>query len=209
MAKNYFIDCVLLIVFLGLPCCSRAETVVNNPGSSSPDGLKIVSKQNLNLLVQGNEIEMAISTADKLAEGDGIKFVLKTLETDNLGFKHIRLEQRYKDLYVIGAECIVHINNRNAIYQINGVYLSDINVSIKPDINAEAALKIGFNEHKSKSGVQIVIEPSLVIYGKHLAFQYVVSYKDDEAGQWWYYIDAHTGKLIYRYNNIQHDVPVQ
>ena len=48
---------------------------------------------------------------------------------------------------------------------------------------------------------------SLVIYGNHLAYHYVLSHEGAEIGQWWYYVDAHTGKLLFRYDNIQRACP--
>ncbi len=185
------------------------------PRSSPLDGLKTISKQNFNLPVQGDVVEMAIGTMSNLMHEDGeslangiqakdTEFVLKKLENDNLGFRHVRLEQHYKGLHVVGAECIVHINNRNIIYRINGKYLPGFKTLLKPDIDADAALQIGIEEHTGESDLQVSRKPSLVIYGRHLAYHFVISFEDAEPGQWWYYIDAHTGKLIDHYNNIQY-----
>jgi len=210
---NYVIHYVSLFMILFSSVVFADEGEVNAPGSSPLAELKTISKQSLNLAVQGDDVEMAICTMDNLTQADGgiqtqgTEFVLRESQSDNLGYKHIRLEQRYKGLPVVGAECIVHINNQNVIYRINGKYLPDFKISVKPDIDADAALQIGLEEHKSKAGLQVERKTSLVIYGRHLAYHYVVSYEDAEPGQWWYYIDAHTGKLIYRYNNIQYGVP--
>lgn len=218
MFMNYFVHYVS--IFMILLCCMvfADEGEVNNPGSSPLDGLKTISKQSLNLPVQGDVVEVAISAMSNLMHEDseslanGIQaqeteFVLKESESDNLGFQHIRLEQRYKGLRVVGAECIVHINNRNVIYRINGKYLPAVKISPIPDIDADAALLIGIEGHKGKAGFQVSRNPSLVIYGQHLAYHYVISFEDEEPGQWWFYIDAHTGKLIDHYNNIQYPVP--
>jgi len=139
----------------------------------------------------------------------GIKAQLRKTQVDNLGYQHIRIAQTFHDLPVVGAEIIVHINNRDIIYQMNGKYLPDIKVSVEPSIDASAALKVGLDEQEGKPGVNVSKEPSLVIYGTHLAYHYVISHEGTDVGQWWYYVDAHTGKLIYRYNNIQYAAPVE
>ncbi len=224
MIKRHFIHYLFILTFLFCSQVFADGTGFRASGGSVLGGLKNISGQNLNLPVKGHAVEMAISTANNMTQGTGTRtggrfsagmevsgteFVLKRSDTDKLGYKQIRLDQHFKGLPVIGAECIVHIDKQNVICQTSGKYCSDINISIKADIQAEVAMKIGLDEHKGKAGLQVSKKPSLVIYGSHLAYHYVVSYKDEEAGQWWYYIDAHTGKLIYRYNNIQHPAPNQ
>ena len=134
---------------------------------------------------------------------------LKRIQTDRLGYKHIRLAQFYKGVPVVGAEIIVHVNKQNVIYQISGKYLPAIKVSVEPTIDADAALQIGLDEHQGKPGLRVSKEPSLVIYGAHLAYHYVISHEGTEVGQWWYYVDADTGELIFRYNNIQYGAPTE
>ena len=167
-------------------------------------GLKTIHKRNLSLTIHGNDVDEAISCVDDLMKAAGTEAVLKRSHSDNLGYRHIRLLQRYKGLPVVGAELNVHINNLNVICQIDGKFVQDVNVSIKPEIDSETALQIGLDEHKGKAGLQVSKEPSLVVYGSHLAYHYVISYYEDaDIGQWLYYVDAQTGKLILHYNNIQ------
>jgi Zn-dependent metalloprotease len=139
----------------------------------------------------------------------GSEAEVKGILTDTLGYKHVRMAQRFQGLPVIGGELIVHINDQNVIYQISGKYLPAIKVSVEPSIDPEAALQIGLDEHQAKPGLRVSKEPSLVIYGTHLAYHYVISYEGAEVGQWWYYVDAHTGELIFRYNNIKLGAPTE
>ena len=208
-----------MILLCSVVCADERE--VHTPGASLLDGLNTFSNQSLDLAVQGNDVEMAICTMDNLThttrsgQGHGThaqeaEFVLQKLQRDGLGYRHVRLKEHYKGLPVVGAESIVHINRQNVVCKVNGkCCYSDINISIIPDIDADVALQIGLEEHKGKAGLQISRKPSLLIYGQYLAYHYVISYKDKELGQWWYYIDAHSGKLIEHYNNIQHAPPSQ
>jgi Zn-dependent metalloprotease len=174
---------------------------------STPPGLETIHKGNLNLAAKGAVAQAGIDAIDDLMKAAGCEAVLKRIQTDNLGYQHIRLTQRYKGLPVVGAELIVHINNQNVIYQINGKYLSSIEVSVEAKIDADAALQIGLDEHQGKTGLRVSKEPSLVIYGPYLAYHYVISYEGEDVGQWWYYVDAHTGKLLFHYNNIKPGAP--
>jgi Zn-dependent metalloprotease len=221
MLNKYIIYHVSLFMILLCSVVFADEREVHTPGASLLDGLNTFSNQSLDLTVQGNDIEMAICTMDNLTHTTGsgqghgthaqeTEFVLKKSQRDGLGYRHVRLKQRYKGLPVVGAESIVHINRQNIVCKVNGkCCYSDINISIIPDIDADVALQIGLAEHKGKAGLQISNKPSLLIYGQYLAYHYVISYEDKELGQWWYYIDAHSGKLIEHYNNIQHAPPSQ
>ncbi|MBT3879253.1 MAG: hypothetical protein HOF76_09415, partial [Candidatus Scalindua sp.] len=210
-------------LFMILFCCVvfADEEEVHTPGASLLDGLNTISEQRLNLAVQGEDADMAIGTMDNLLHPAGeehehealdqdTEFVLEKSQYDDLGYRHVRLEQRYKGLPVVGAESIVHINSQNVVCKVNGkCCYPDINISIIPDIDADVALQIGLEEHKSKAGLRVSSKPSLLIYGQYLAYHYVISYDDKKIGQWWYYVDAHSGKLIEHYNNIQHAPPNQ
>ena len=218
VSMNYCIHYILLFIILFYSVVFADERDVNNPEIKPLNGLRTIFKQNLNLTVEGDDVEMSIDTINNLIQADvgelanripsqDTEFVLKNSESDNIGFKHIRLEQQYKGLRVVGAECIVHINNRNVIYRVNGKYLPDFNISVNPDIDKDDALQIGIEEHKGKIDLEVRSTPSLLIYNRHLAYHYVISYESKEPGHWWYYIDAHTGKIIDSYNNIQYPSP--
>ena len=188
---------------------SRSSTTGDTSRLSSTHGLSTILKRNLNLSVEGDDVGAAMRSVAGLMMAPGMRVVLKKSQSCKLGLGIFVCPQRYKGLPVVGAELIVHINNQNVIYKINGKYLTDTKVSIKPNIDADTVLQIGLDEHKGKAGLHVSSkDPSLVIYGSHLAYHYVISYSDDvDVGQWWYYVDAHTGQLISRYNNIQQAAP--
>jgi Zn-dependent metalloprotease len=125
------------------------------------------------------------------------------VETDSLGFTHIRMAQLVQGLPVVGGEMIVHIDNRNVVYYINGKHLPPVAISIEPSISSETVLQAAIEEFAGVPEVEVGKQPSLVVYGSHLAYHFVILQKGGFAGQWWHYVDAHTGELLLRYNNIQ------
>jgi Zn-dependent metalloprotease len=173
---------------------------------SSVSGLEAVHIRTKQPLT-GDANRAAIDIVDDLMRESGSRAVVRRVQVDRLGFKHVRLVQQYHGLPVVGGELIVHINNLNTIYKINGKYSPSINVSVEPSITPEAALQIGLDEQRGKPNISIGKQPSLVIYGPHLAYHYVISHQGVEAGQWWYYVDAHTGELLQRHNNIKYGGP--
>ena len=110
------------------------------------------------------------------------------------------------------SDLIVHINDKGVIYQINGKYVPLITfaqVSIRSAISADASLQIGLDEQQGKPGLRVSTEPALVFCGSKLAYFYVISHEGPDPGEWRYYVDANTGELLFRYNNIKYAAPDQ
>ncbi len=193
-----------------------------------PLRLKTVVQRDLKQSISGDPVQAALQFAEKImnqganqfsASGPSLGVAPRTEvrvsrasmrkeQTDELGFQHIRVAQKYKGLPVVGAELIVHINDRGLVYMINGSYQPDTGINIEPTVVADDALQIGLDEQQGKENMRVTSDPSLVIYGSHLAWYYVIEYTGTEPGQWRYYVDAHKGRLINRYNNIQNAAPV-
>ncbi|PIP16307.1 MAG: hypothetical protein COX46_03055, partial [bacterium (Candidatus Ratteibacteria) CG23_combo_of_CG06-09_8_20_14_all_48_7] len=68
----------------------------------------------------------------------------KEVQPDRTGYLHVRLDQYYQGLPVVGSQLIVHINEKGRIYQVNGRYTPDPVVSIIPGITEDQALQIGY-----------------------------------------------------------------
>ena len=135
---------------------------------------------------------------------------LRMIQDDDLGYKHTRFYQKYNGLSVVGGELIVHINKDNKIYQVNGQYYPEINITITPEISADAALVAGLDELQGKPGFNIEKAPVLVVYPAGLsqyilAYHYILSYdnRNGDVGQWYYYVNASTGDVLKQYDNIK------
>ncbi len=135
--------------------------------------------------------------------------VLRKTQQDELGFQHIRITQEYLGIPVIGAELIVHINDRNQVYMVNGGFQPEAEIDITPLITAAQALETGLIEQQSRKNMRLAVQPAQVIYNGHLAWYYVIAHDGEVPGLWRYYIDALTGQLLNHYNSIQFNAPVQ
>jgi Zn-dependent metalloprotease len=131
-------------------------------------------------------------------------------EIDDLGNSHVLLQQTYNGLPVFAGEVAVHINN-GGVTAANGEYLSAIGVSTKPALSVDAAYKAALHKLSLINPVLIGSE-ELVIYNPglldlgpsadHLAYHLVVGDEDSPDLQV-VLVDAHTGKLLFNYNNLQ------
>lgn len=188
--------------------------------------LKTISKRHLNKKVVSDAAFTATSLAQEIfnngldyalsapiaktqaVNGSSFATIRKELK-DPLGFTHIRTVQKYKNIPVVGAEVIIHINNKNTVYMINGKYQPDLNMDVTPKVSAKKALEIGLSEQSGKSNMHVGKQPSLVIYDKKLAWFYTIEYDGSEPGNVYYYVDAKTGKLLNSYNSIKYAAPSQ
>jgi len=134
--------------------------------------------------------------------------LIRKEQKDALGFKHIRIVQTYKNIPVVGAEIIIHINNKNTLYMINGTYQPNLTIDITPSITSKEALSLVLKE-KLKSNIKSIQKPVLVIYNKKLSWFYRIESKGNEIGKWYYYVDAKTGKILNQYNTITYAAPSQ
>ncbi len=188
--------------------------------------LKKISQRHLNKKVVGDAAFTATSLAQEIFN-NGLDYALsapiaktqaanassfatiRKEQKDPLGFTHIRTVQKYKNIPVVGAEVIIHINNKNTVYMVNGKYQPDLNIDVTPKISAKKALEIGLSEQSGKSNMHVGKQPSLVIYDKKLAWFYTIEYDGSEPGNVFYYVDAKTGKLLNSYNSIKYAAPSQ
>jgi Zn-dependent metalloprotease len=140
---------------------------------------------------------------------------------DELGFQHLRFEQRYKGLRVHGRDLYVHANAHNDVYLVNGEYVPTPNMSIEPSVTKEVALQ-ATNEALRRTGEwgeipkhlaeQLgyngpVTELLLYPYRNRLRLAYSVLVCPNVMQSWLYFVDALTGDVLgrtqlHRYDNI-------
>ena len=169
----------------------------------------------------GNAYEQdAVTVMDNLASLFRIQdaeheFIAKTNEADQMACYHVRLVQQYRGLRVLGGDMIVHFNHDGQAYQVNGEYIRDITIDVTPRLTASEAATLAQQDLTSgnKPVGRICTPPVLVVFAYSteplLAYQLKLMYDDQKAGpgRWCYWINALTGGVILRYNDIQHVMP--
>lgn len=133
--------------------------------------------------------------------------------TDDLGMTHVRCQQVYEGVPVYGSEVIVH-GTAQGMKTLNGRYkATPQNVKTAPtitglqassNVSADLGKKVvptvdPFNLwDKQQDKVELVLYP--LDKGLYLAYHYT-TYKDI-VSRWEYFVDAHTGNILHKYESI-------
>ncbi|MFT4532997.1 MAG: bacillolysin [Saprospiraceae bacterium] len=189
------------------------------------NGLKVENraKNNLPILISG-EPELKLRSTDT-NEGKALNFLenakglmsiknpseefkILTSNTDELGITHLKYQQMYMGVTVYGAEVIYHFNNKSQ--WLNGRYLRTPSLeSVTPSLDLTAIKQLTVN---SIGGIKEVnndqfnlfdfekITAELIIYEDKLCYEMTV-YKSI-IDRWEYIMDAHTGEVVSRHQNM-------
>ncbi len=133
-------------------------------------------------------------------------------ETDNLGMSHLRFDQTYEGLRVWGCQKIVHFTPNDDIYLIAGQNIATPTLSIAPSRPSSEAEMTAFTEAKDEIGSWAVRpESELLIYpdkGQPKLAWLVTVYGINTGGiRYRVFVDAKTGQVLNKYNDIQFDGP--
>jgi bacillolysin len=150
------------------------------------------------------------------------EFIVKNIETDELGMNHIRMQQVIEGIPVYGGEAYLHSRN-GIIDRFNGyVYPSPKMESFQPKLTQDDASGITEKDVATKTQFITFTETEqaflnysapvseLVIYHKgketnreRLAWH--VTVRPNIIERWEYFIDAKNGEVIHFYNNTHSD----
>lgn len=191
---------------LGTPFSIRGKDLGARQTFSAGKGLKAVKSAR----PEAN----AIAVLDNLSGIMGIRnaqneFTAKPAQSDTLGFRHVRNDQIYQGLKVFGGEVIVHFNQEGAAYQVNGHYVPDIAVDVNPQITDDDATTLATEDLTSlgKNNIAPIGQPELVIFAYNtaprLAYALTMTCEPTAENAWRYWIDAQSGKVLMRYNDVK------
>ena len=146
------------------------------------------------------------------------EFVIKSIETDNIGQTHIRLQQVLNKIPVWGSQVIVHETNEQVTF-FNGVYFPTPSVkTLQPMVlnpEAEAAVRADLDK---KVGFQTLkAQTKEFIGGEQLRSELVIFHKNDQRNaerlvwhvtaypstvhRYEYFVDATNGEILDSYHS--------
>jgi len=131
-----------------------------------------------------------------------LKFIQTRTHRD---IKHVKFQQTYNGIPIEMAEYLVHILPDGSVDMANGTYYPQIDISTKSAITAQQAFAIAMNNLGNNVVIRGDTIAALIIYPDSSLF--VLSWKllipaEEPYGAWVFYIDAVSGQIIQRYNNI-------
>ncbi len=149
---------------------------------------------------------------------------VKDVINDNIGKTHVKFLQKYKNIPLWNSEIVVHTDLSGNIYSINAQYLqTPKNVNLKSKLTKHKAISIAKNELTklipiSKMNNKI---KSMLNYTGPRAKKYIwadrnnknhlvwhVQIRPNLRDNWYYFIDAQTGKILQSYNSTNFDGPI-
>lgn len=122
-----------------------------------------------------------------------------SVQTDELGYKHIKFRQVFHDLPVFSAEIIVHLDKGNHVYLIEGRYIpTPKDISVTPAIEREKACSIAEASVKNEIPESICRASQLGVYASHkgdIRLAYRLSIVSWLRG-WEVTVDGKTGEIL-------------
>lgn len=138
----------------------------------------------------------------------GEEFQLNQVIRDETGYFHVRVDQVYNGIHVLGKQLVVHMNNNGEPYSATGAYLAGITASANPKLTGLEALEKARKHFPGKWKH----DDSLVLYqkGAEVILVHRVELENDEGPKRIVaLIDAATGELVMSYDDLKSSKPGQ
>lgn len=122
---------------------------------------------------------------------------------------HINFFQTYKGIPVEGGRLVVHMTKKNEIAGINSRFKPDIDLSVIPTLPQAQAIEIVRNNINNRPHPERKSSVTLVIFPNEEDGKYYLAWKvnffvPDPPADWIYFVDAKSGRIIFRYDNLRH-----
>ncbi|WP_199426865.1 S8 family serine peptidase, partial [Thermaerobacillus caldiproteolyticus] len=138
--------------------------------------------------------------------------IIKQFKDKIKGNQVVRLQQVYKGIPVFGSSQVAHVDQSGVLRALSGTVVpsldQQVHLSGERKITSERAIEIAENDLPSQKR-QYVKTPTaklnIYIKNQHAYVAYVVelNYLGEEPGRWFYFVDAYSGKIIHKFNNLQ------
>ncbi|MBI5246183.1 MAG: hypothetical protein HY923_03310 [Elusimicrobia bacterium] len=123
-------------------------------------------------------------------------------ESTGDGHRHVLYRQTYRGLPVEFARVKVHLDDAGSVLGFNSTYEPDLRVDVNPTVSASEASRIaeGDSQGTADGAAELVVLPVQSTGRAHLAWKIKVR---SVHAAWRYYIDARTGQILFRYDNLR------
>ena len=134
--------------------------------------------------------------------------VEKTTE-NRYGLRRVTLRQYVSNIPVEGAQYKVQMDGDGRVIMANGYYYPGIEISTRASLSANQAISrskndLGVTDLSGESNTtELVIFPQRDIGSFALAWKTVI-FAEEPFTDWLFYIDAHSGKVLEKYNRLTH-----
>ncbi|TCP54612.1 peptidase YpeB-like protein [Tumebacillus sp. BK434] len=166
--------------------------------------------------LKGEPMEQALKfmdTVKALYHFDSAKktFRLRKVQKDELGMTHVRLAHICNNIPVWGDELIVHIDKDGVVRSVNGEFTPDLSKNTEriqqPQLNSDTAIEKALADVKPKQ--QDGKPTAALFYFPYpepdvVTLVYVVTIRDMSVpAEWKVFVDAMSGDVVHKYNNLK------
>ncbi len=131
-----------------------------------------------------------------------------TIDTDQLGSRHLRLQQIYQGIPVVGGELLAHFSAEGVLATVNGNFETGINLDVTPTVTSADAVSVAQHDLAEFFGAATPNWPELVVFPweeEHRLCWRMFLYSDSPMGRWEYFVDARSGEVVYKANRIMNE----
>lgn len=172
------------------------------------------SSANKKMFSKGSDQELALAKSISLNHLEGYGVSAKDLQVkytvvDELSMAHTRVQQMFNGIPVFGGESIVHLNSDGSVFAVTDNLVQNIKVNTNPTITKENAMALGVSAYGCSSCLtaEPVVDMWVMRRGKkdHLIYRIQLRREDntEQTSMPIYFIDAHSGKVVWHYDNLQ------
>ncbi|MCX6826532.1 MAG: M4 family metallopeptidase [candidate division Zixibacteria bacterium] len=177
------------------------------------NGIPTLLKGKFSSSASGDKKDFALGFLEEykdlfLLKDPTVELKTKSVRKDRAGNTHIRFDQTYQDIPVWGAQLLVHYHKDGYIKSVNGRWEPTPKIDITPTLSKEDALKIAKDDLSSSLSKEPQIELLIFPWQNQTYLAYEITLIPDLAHNWKYFVDAKTGKILLKYNDVKYDGPV-
>ncbi len=186
-------------VIAGMGGCASEPALDAKRGAA--EDIELIKQMSLDEL--GSRLEGEFSVKDEI--------VVRSVFIDESDMAHTRVQQVFKGVPVFGGEAIVHLNRDGSFdgLTVDLVRRIDPQLVVKPTIERDAAISLAVAEHGGSAVLTESPQADLFVLREnrrdHLVYRIELHREDgtEHTAIPIIFVDAHTGKTIMEYNNLQ------
>ena len=194
MTKKYYLFSLATVLLAGI--------------CSSIFAQNLVTKQNPRFEAIKSKSLSYLRSENNLA-GD-LDLQVKQIKQDQLAMYHTKVQQMVEKVPVWTGEAIVHLKSNESFFSVTDRLIPDINIDTTPVLTEKMATERAIDIFQCKKC--LTSAPTVDLWamrhegGDYLVYRVQLKNEDgtEFASMPVYFIDAHTGELVWDYNNMQH-----
>ncbi|MCW9707386.1 M36 family metallopeptidase [Fodinibius salsisoli] len=121
------------------------------------------------------------------------------------GVRHVTFQQTVENIPVYEAEFKVHLRQDGRVDMVNGTYYPDIEVSTSPSVTKSQAIRTAEEDFNIENSTALETTSELIVYPEddqfYLAWKLTL-FSEQPAINYFYIVDAHSGQVLYRLNQL-------